>query len=998
MEKVLDFLLLPLKNLSGFGEKTIKLYEKLLSKKSLELNNELKVVDLLYHKPERVLFRQKDPNLMQVQDGDFITTKVIVSSHEIPYKKNQPHRIICYNETGFITIIYYKMFDFMNKIFHEGNQITVSGKVEKFNNELQMSHPDYINSANIPDFEQIYPLTAGLTNKSLHQTIQKILSKIPDLPEWIPDSFLFEKGWQSWKKSIFGIHNAKNDSELSNTSLNIERLAFDELLANQIVLNITKEKIKSENKKNILDNKTNFLKEKILKVLPFSLTNDQQKVITEIEKDIYSEKRMLRLLQGDVGSGKTVVAFLSMLPFLENNKQVAFMVPTSILAIQHFEWIKNICNKSDFIEVVDFNDDKDTSSSFITKNITTSILTKNVLTPPLDNNTLTSIHVKDILTPPPVKGGKGGFISPKEDLIPTKKLHSLPYNPLLKEKARELRQNQTPYERIFWTKILALKQFEMLKWTRQKPIDNFIIDFFCSKLMLGVEIDGNTHDDRIKYDKNRSEILEKQYGIQIIRYTNDDVKNNIEGVYEDLRLAIEKRRQYIEKGRGDGVVGCCCGDYYENKTPLTYIGVQQHTKISGDYCENKTPLTPLIRGESEDILIRGERDDVLSGEDVKMSSVGGGYNNILNGGGLAISGMEKDIRKKKKIRIALLTGNIKGKKRTRILKALKDGNIDILVGTHALFQENVEFKDLGYAVIDEQHRFGVVQRLSLIEKGKDVDILVMTATPIPRTLALTIYGDMEVSTIKEKPKNRKEIITTSLQKEKFYDLVIRMKEKIKDGEKVYWICPLIDESENLKATPLFERYEQLKMFFQEEELGFLHGKMSETEKDKIMNDFSNKDGLTKILISTTVVEVGVDVPDATIIIIESPERFGLSQMHQLRGRVGRGSKQSYCILFYEKLTDNLRKRMETLKKSSDGFFIAEEDLKLRGAGEMLGARQSGYQEYMIADLLNHYNLLLEASKLAKYIVQNKQFLNSEAVNILLKLFGYNEIMDRTIFN
>ena len=381
-----------------------------------------------------------------------------------------------------------------------------------------------------------------------------------------------------------------------------------------------------------------------------------------------------------------------------------------------------------------------------------------------------------------------------------------------------------------------------------------------------------------------------------------------------------------------------------------------------------------------------------------MSSVGGGYNNILNGGGLAISGMEKDIRKKKKIRIALLTGNIKGKKRTRILKALKDGNIDILVGTHALFQENVEFKDLGYAVIDEQHRFGVVQRLSLIEKGKDVDILVMTATPIPRTLALTIYGDMEVSTIKEKPKNRKEIITTSLQKEKFYDLVIRMKEKIKDGEKVYWICPLIDESENLKATPLFERYEQLKMFFQEEELGFLHGKMSETEKDKIMNDFSNKDGLTKILISTTVVEVGVDVPDATIIIIESPERFGLSQMHQLRGRVGRGSKQSYCILFYEKLTDNLRKRMETLKKSSDGFFIAEEDLKLRGAGEMLGARQSGYQEYMIADLSNHYNLLLEASKLAKYIVQNKQFLNSEAVNILLKLFGYNEIMDRTIFN
>lgn len=729
MEKLLNFLLLPLKNLPNFSEKSIKLYEKLFSKKVLELNKDIKVIDLLYHKPEKIIFRKNNPDLKLVQNGDLITTKVIVSSHEVPYKNTQPHRIICYNETGFITIIYFKMFDFMNKIFKEGNHITISGKVEKFNNELQMPHPDYINNTNIPTFEQVYPLTAGLTNKILRQNIQKILSKIPELPEWIPDDFLFEKGWNSWSESIKAIHNAKNDQELSYDNRNIQRLAFDELLANQIGFNIIKEKIKIENSRNVLENKSFSLKEEILKILPFELTNDQKNVVNEIEKELYSKKRMLRLLQGDVGSGKTIVAFLSMLPFLENNKQIAFMVPISILAIQHFEWIKNICNKSDYIEIVDYN---------------------------------------------------------------------------------------------------------------------------------------------------------------------NSTKNNI--------------IQHISKNK-------------------------KQTK-----------------------------------------------------------------EKKRKIVIALLTGKIKGKKREKILFGLKNGEIDILIGTHAIFQNKVDFKNLSYVVIDEQHKFGVMQRSNLIEKGDDIDFLIMTATPIPRTLALTIYRDINISTIKEKPKNRKEIITTSLQKERFYDLITRIKEKIKENQKIYWICPLINESENLQITPLFKRYEEFKMFFQDEELALLHGKMNEEEKDKVMNDFSNSNGLSKILLSTTVVEVGIDVPDATIIVIENPERFGLSQMHQLRGRVGRGDKQSYCILFYEKLTENLKKRMEILKNSSDGFFIAEEDLKLRGAGEIIGAKQSGEQEYMIADLLAHYNLLLESSKLAKYIVNNKNLLNSEAIQILLTLFGYKENFDKNIFN
>lgn len=725
----LGFLLTPLRNLSGFTDRTIKIYERLLLKRSLDFEKELKVIDLLYHKPEKVLFRKENPDLRTVQDGDLITVKVVVDDYKIPYKNYQPHKILCHNQTGFITIVYFKMLDYMKPMFKEGNEIVISGKVEKFNNELQMTHPDYVNNQNIPNYEQIYPLTAGLINKNLRQNIQKILQKIPDLPEWLPNDLLFENGWKSWKESILSMHNAKNDNELLDNSPYIERLAFDELLANQISFNLVKEKIKLENQKDIFVNKNNSLKKYFLELLPFELTNDQKKVIKEIEDDLYSQKRMLRLVQGDVGSGKTVVAFLSMLPFLENHKQIAFMVPTSILATQHFEWLKNICTKSNNIEIIDYNE-------------------------------------------------------------------------------------------------LA---------SSKKNLENSLLDF----------------------DKN-----------------------------------------------------------------------------------------------------------------------------------------EKNI----KIKIALLTGKIKGKKREKILNALKNGDIDILIGTHAIFQEKVEFKNLEYVVIDEQHKFGVAQRLNLIEKGKNTDTLIMTATPIPRTLALTIYGDMDISTIKEKPKNRKEIITTSLQKERFNDLIARIKEKIKENEKIYWICPLIDESENLPATPVFQRYEEFKKFFKEEELGLLHGKMTEEGKDKIMADFSDKNGLTKILVSTTVVEVGVDVPDATIIIIESPERFGLSQIHQLRGRVGRGDKQSYCILFYEKLTNSLRKRMEILKNSSDGFYIAEEDLKLRGSGEMLGVKQSGYQEYLIANLSSHYTLLLQASKIAKQIVKDKNLLNSESIKTLLQMFSYDETFNRDIFN
>ncbi len=1200
--KELEFLLSPLSILKGFGEKTVAMYKKLLtSKRILDLNKEPKILDLLYHKPDRVQYRRENPDLKTVQDGELITVDVIVDFLEKPYKKSQPYKIRCYNETGFITVVYFNTFpDFISRNFKEGNKVKISGKVERFNNELQMSHPDYINNFNIPSVEQIYPLTAGLSNKVLRQNIQNILSKTPNLPEWIDNNFLFQHQWKSWKDSLLGIHNAKRDIELSERSPYIERLAFDEILANQIALGIMREKIKSGSNKTVLKDKSNSLKEEFLKKLPFKLTNDQNKAISEIEKDIYSNKRMLRLLQGDVGSGKTVVAFMTMLPFIQNHKQIAIMVPTSILATQHYEWIKKMC-ESAVVEQVFFSEPptceghihhtpvnkvssltapmnwvfpltysvnmnfQPTPPVKAVSQLTLSVKDHTQLTPhvknpskltyPCEGNHKFATLVKDsfqlaphvkgfyqLTSPvkepsqthpvkgpskvsPPVKGGKGGSsfrysislhssnTSPNEcnrtstsaikgdnnsqanhiykqamstpaqtcDInsitcnsnktvgkpnttsykMVCKDNSHIPYRSDLVEKSRELRKTMTVAERKFYNFILKSESFNNIKWDRQKPIDNFILDFYSSLLKIDVEIDGISHENKEAYDANRDDKLIELYGIKTVRYSDDDIKNNIDGVFEDFKKVVEERFRElddilkkelnskikydscfcfddggdVEKCDKSSIAACEC----ENGKPVLnnngvidnaddkpnvekdemvaivrFGSIEYEIVKDGDVLinfakmgdcaddgvvygtfENRTPLTPLHRGGLGRPLDRG---DELGWSLERGESLGLNRNvetELDKEKGLKLGKEKKDDRH---INVALLTGKVKGKKREKILKDLKDGKIDIIVGTHAIFQENVEFKDLGYAVIDEQHRFGVSQRLSLIEKGDNVDILIMTATPIPRTLSLTIYGDMEVSTIKEKPKNRKEIITSSVNKKQFYDLVNRIKEKIKNGDKVYWICPLIDESENLAATPLFQRYEELKMFFNEEEIGFIHGKLTEDEKDKIMEEFGKKDGLVKILIATTVIEVGIDVPDATIIVIENPDRFGLSQMHQLRGRVGRGDKQSYCILFYEKLGENSVKRMNILKNSSDGFFIAEEDLKLRGSGEVLGVRQSGFQEYLIADLSEHYGLLLEASKMARYIVGNRELLNSYPIKVLLELFGYNDCLNGAILN
>ena len=339
------------------------------------------------------------------------------------------------------------------------------------------------------------------------------------------------------------------------------------------------------------------------------------------------------------------------------------------------------------------------------------------------------------------------------------------------------------------------------------------------------------------------------------------------------------------------------------------------------------------------------------------------------------------------IKVAILTGREKGKSREPILEGFASGDIGLAVGTHALFQEGVEFNDLALAVIDEQHRFGVHQRLALTFKGKTVDVLVMTATPIPRTLTLTAYGDMEISRLIEKPAGRLPIDTRTVAIDRIDEVVLGVSRALNEGTKIYWVCPLVEESEKIDLAAAEDRFAHLRAVFGER-VGLVHGKMKGKEKDAVMAAFA--DGSVDILVATTVIEVGVDVPDATIMIIEHAERFGLAQLHQLRGRIGRGSGKSTCILmFVENLTQTARKRLEILRETEDGFVIAEEDLRLRGTGELLGTRQSGLPEFRLADLAMHADLIATARDDAKLVLEMDPKLESERgqqLRVLLYLF------------
>lgn len=674
---ILDPLFRSVGTLNGVGPRTLKLYEK--------LTGGTKLLDVLFHKPVGLIERKFVPNIMSAKIGDTICVKVTIEKHTPNERKSQPYRIRARDGSGFIELAFFHAHgDWIPKVFSIGKELMISGQVDDYKGGRQITHPDILDLEAPEKTEVIYPLTAGLSNKMLRKTLLSCLDQTPTLPEWIDAAHLKRMEWPDWKTSINALHNPQSAKDLEPSTKIQTRLGYDELLANQLTLTIIR--LKQRKLKGRSFKLQGPLRQKLEKNLPWKLTHFQNEALSEIDADMAAPHRMLRLLQGDVGSGKTIVAALAMMNVIDSGAQAALMAPTEILARQHVETLRP------FFEAADI------------------------------------------------------------------------------------------------------------------------------------------------------------------------------------------------------------------------------------------PFT-------------------------------------------------------------VLTGRDKGKVREEILSNIASGQAKIIIGTHALFQEAIEFYDLGLAVIDEQHRFGVHQRLQLSGKGHGTDVLVMTATPIPRTLTLTAYGDMEVSRIMGKPAGRKPIDTRLIPQESLEDMIGRLSEKIKQGVQIYWVCPLVEESEILDLAAAEERYLVLQQYFGNK-VGLVHGRLKPKEKDAVMEKFAS--GEISILVATTVIEVGVNVPNATIMIIEHAERFGLAQLHQLRGRVGRGDQQSYCFLVYAtKLTETARERLKILRQTEDGFLIAEKDLELRGSGEVLGTKQSGLIEFRLANLATHGDLLISARQDAALILDKDPDLKSDrgqALCTLLYLF------------
>jgi ATP-dependent DNA helicase RecG len=685
----LDPLFRSLTVLPGVGPKNLKLFETLLGG--------TKILDLLWHRPIDFVDRSYSPKLADAENGRICTIEVTVQKHTPPPKRSLPYRVWCTDDTASLNVVFFNANkDWIEKQLPIGARVLISGKMEIFQGNRQIVHPDVITTPEkregLENIEPVYPLTAGLTNKAVRKTVQGSLTHLPDVPEWLDPPYKKLKQWPDWKTAVEALHNPKDTSDLLAASPARERLAYDEFLANQLALAIVRMKQRKLNGR--AWSMTGDLRKKLLDVLPFELTGAQKRTLAEIDEDMKEPIRMLRLLQGDVGSGKTVIAALAMLNVIECGAQAAIMAPTEILARQHA-------------------------------------------------------------------------------------------------------QSFEP-----WLKAAG----------------------------------------------------------------------------------------------------------------ISYV---------------------------------------------------------------------------------VLTGRDKGKARDAILAQISDGSAKVVIGTHALFQEGIEFDDLGLAVIDEQHRFGVHQRLKLSSKGRGTDILVMTATPIPRTLTLTAYGDMEVSRLDEKPPGRKPVDTLLLPKERTEEMIAGVARQLESGAQIYWVCPLVEESELLDLQAATARYDILKDRFGDI-VGLVHGKMKPLEKDAVMEKFSN--GELKILVATTVIEVGVNVPNASVMIIEHAERFGLAQLHQLRGRVGRGGTKSYCFLLYgEALSQNGKERLKIMRETEDGFLIAEKDLELRGGGEILGTRQSGLPVFKLADSLLHSDLLATARDDVKLILSKDPELETERGNSLKYLLYLFE-QDQAIAN
>jgi ATP-dependent DNA helicase RecG len=652
------------------------------------------VVNLLWHLPIGTIDRRYSPNLADLEASRVVTLELTVDKHNPPAGANRriPYRIDCSDATGDITLIYFHgRKDYLTSALPEGEQRLVSGTAELYDGRLQMTHPDMVGRLDERDsimrVQPVYPLTEGLSQNVLGKSIAGALERAPELPEWLDPAFMKERGWESWRDALQTAHAPLEKTDLYGGTLARSRLAFDEMLASQLAITLIRAHVRRQPGR--VTSGTGTLQQRVRDALPFALTGSQETVITDITGDMGAEHRMLRLLQGDVGSGKTVVALMAMLNAVEAGRQAVLMAPTEILAQQHFATIAPLAEKA---------------------------------------------------------------------------------------------------------------------------------------------------------------------GIECV----------------------------------------------------------------------------------------------------------------------------------------MLTGRDKGKSRTALLERMASGDVTLAVGTHALFQDDIAFHDLALAVVDEQHRFGVHQRMLLADKGDAVDVLLMTATPIPRTLMLAAYGDLDESQLRDKPAGRKPVVTSTASVDRLDDAIAGVRRQIDSGGKVFWVCPLVEESETIDVAAATARHTALQQRFGDR-VGLVHGRMSGKEKDAVMARFTGKaDPALDILVATTVIEVGVDVPDATVMIIEHAERFGLAQLHQLRGRIGRGTRDATCLLLFGRDTGKTaRERLRVLRDTDDGFEIAEQDLRLRGAGDVLGTRQSGLPEFRLVDLEAHADLLAIARDDARLIVNRDPELKSargNALRTLLYLF------------